>query len=183
MNNIAYFRRKLGLTQAEVTAELKKQDPRVDGSMVSRFENEVCYPTPRIMRCLCNIFGCMPEDLYGVGEQEYFTDIVTPSPVEPESLDVTELMSYLHYGKQFALSRRTLCGLLDKSDRQLRRTIEEARNCGYVILADGTGGGYYLSDNVEEIHAYYHQERARAMSVLRRLGAVRRTLREAGRKV
>lgn len=184
MNNIAYFRRAYGLTQADVTAELKKYDSRIDNSMVSRFEHELCFPTPLVMRCLCNLFNCVPEELYGVNEQEYIVEIIqTGAMAEPESFEVTELISCLGYGRRKALSRFELSYRLDKSDRQIRKLIEEARNCGYVIVSLGKRGGYYLTDNVDEIHAYYLQESARATSILRRLRRPRQILREAGRSV
>lgn len=184
MNNIAYFRAAAGLTQADVTRELRKYDRRIDSSMISRFENELCYPTPLVMRCLCNIFDCVPEELYGVSEQEYIEEIIQENaPAEPESFDVTELINCLSYGRRKAVSRRELSLLLDKPDRQIRLLIQEARNCGYVIISLGHRGGYYLSNDVDEIHAYYLQERARAKSILRRLRPVRKTLKEAGRSV
>ena len=182
MNNIAYFRAKEGLTQADVTRELRKYDKRIDSSMISRFENELCYPTPLIMRCLCNLFDCLPEELYGVTEQEYIVEILqNNAPAVPESMEVAELVSCLGYGRQNAVSRFELSCLLDKSDREVRKLVEEARNCGYVIISLGTPGGYYLTDNVDEIHAYYLQEQARAASILRRLRKPRQILREAGR--
>ena len=184
MNNIAYFRAKEGLTQADVTKELRKYDKRIDNSMISRFENELCYPTPLIMRCLCNLFDCLPEELYCVSEQEYIEEILkNNSPAVPESFDVTELVSCLRYGRRNAVSRQELIFLLDKSDREVRRLISEARNHGYVIVSLGQKGGYYLTDNIDEIHAYYLQEQARATSILRRLRTTRKTLREAGRSV
>lgn len=184
MNNIAYFRSVEGLTQADVTRELRKYDKRIDSSMISRFENELCYPTPLIMRCLCNLFDCLPEELYGVSEQEYIEDIIkTNAPAVPESFEVTELVSCLGYGSRNAVSRQELSCLLDKSDRDVRRLIEEARNCGYVIVSLGGRGGYYMTDNVDEIHAYFLQEQARAASILRRLRPIRKTLKEAGRSV
>lgn len=184
MNNIAYFRAREGLTQADVTKELRKYDKRIDSSMISRFENELCYPTPLIMRCLCNLFDCLPEELYGVTEQQYIEEIIQANaPAEPESFDVTELINCLGYGRRNAVSRFELSCLLDMSDRKVRKLVEEARNCGYVIVSLGQKGGYYLTDNIDEIHAYYLQEQARATSILRRLRTTRKTLREAGRSV
>ena len=184
MNNIAAYRKALGLTQGEVTAALREYDRRIDNSMVSRFENELCYPTPLVMRCLCNLFNCVPEELYGVTEQQYIEEIIQANaPAEPESFDVTELINCLGYGRRKAVSRAELSFLLDKSDREVRKLVEEARNCGYVIISLGTHGGYYLTNNVDEIHAYYLQEQARATSILRRLRKPRQILREAGRSV
>ena len=184
MNNIAYFRAKEGLTQADVTRELRKYDKRIDSSMISRFENELCYPTPLIMRCLCNLFDCLPEELYCCSEQEYIEEILkNNAPAVPESFEVTELVSCLRYGRRNAVSRQELVFLLDKPDREVRRLISEARNNGYAIVSLGQKGGYYLTNDIDEIHAYYLQEQARAASILRRLRTTRKTLREAGRNV
>ena len=184
MNNIAYFRAKEGLTQADVTRELRKYDKRIDSSMISRFENELCYPTPLIMRCLCNLFDCLPEELYCCSEQEYIEEILKNNvPAVPESFEVTELVSCLRYGRRNAVSRQELVFLLDKPDREVRRLISEARNNGYAIVSLGQKGGYYLTNDIDEIHAYYLQEQARAASILRRLRTTRKTLREAGRNV
>lgn len=184
MNNIAYFRAKEGLTQADVTRELQKYDKRIDSSMISRFENELCYPTPLIMRCLCNLFDCLPEELYCCSEQEYIEEILkNNAPAVPESFEVTELVSCLRYGRRNAVSRQELVFLLDKPDREVRRLISEARNNGYAIVSLGQKGGYYLTNDIDEIHAYYLQEQARAASILRRLRTTRKTLREAGRNV
>ena len=184
MNNIKKFRLERGLTQKEVTEYLRHYDERIDSSMLSRFENELCYPTPLIMRSLCNVLKCLPEELYGVTEQEYIEDIVKETaPAVPESFSVTELINVLGYGQRNAIKRRTLSALLDVSDRHLREIIEEARNNGYVILSLPNGGGYYMSNNTDEIHDFYLREKSRAHSILCRLRPMRKILKEQGRHV
>lgn len=184
MNNIKKFRLERGLTQKEVTEYLRRYDERIDSSMLSRFENELCYPTPLIMRSLCNVLKCLPEELYGVTEQEYIEDIVKETaPAVPESFSVTELVATLEYGRRNAIKRRTLSALLDVSDRHLREIIEEARNNGYVILSLPNGGGYYMSNNTDEIHDFYLREKSRAHSILCRLRPMRKILKEQGRHV
>lgn len=184
MNNIKRLRIERGLTQKEVTEYLRRYDERIDGSMLSRFENELCYPTPLIMRSLCNVLKCLPEELYGKTEQQYIEDIIrSTAPAVPESFNVTELIATLDYGRSNAIRRHTLAALLDVSDREMRKTIEEARNCGYVILSLPNGGGYYLSNNMDEIHDFYLREKARAYSILCRLRPMRKILKEGGRHV
>lgn len=184
MNNIKKLRIERGLTQKEVTEYLRRYDERIDSSMLSRFENELCYPTPIIMRCLCNVLDCLPADLYGVTEQQYIEGMLKEnSPAVPESFRVTELISALDYGRRNAIKRSTLAALLDVSDREMRQRIEEARACGYVILTRSDGGGYYMSDSADEIQAFYIRERARAKSILRRLGPMRKILKESGRNI
>ena len=117
-------------------------------------------------------------------EQEYINELIKEtSPAVPESFNVTELIAILDYGRRNAIRRRALAALLDVSDRQLRKTIEEARACGYVILSLPNGGGYYLSNNADEIHDFYLREKSRAYSILHRLGPMRKILKEQGRHV
>lgn len=47
MNRLKERRLELGLTQEAVSGILKLADPRMDVSMVSRFENGVCLPRRR----------------------------------------------------------------------------------------------------------------------------------------
>lgn len=183
MNNIKKLRLERGMSQKDVTTYLRCYDKRMDSSMLSRFENGLCLPTPLIMRCLCNLFGCLPADLYGVTEQEYIEELMKDRPAEPESYEVTELIATLGYGRRKAIKRHALAALLDVSDRELRRRIEEARNCGYVIISLPNGGGYYLSNNTDEIHDFYLREKARAYSILRRLGPMRKILKAQGRHI
>ena len=184
MNNIKKIRLERGLSQRDVTTYLRCYDRRIDSSMLSRFENELCYPTPLIMRCLCNILDCVPADLYGMNEQQYVEDLIKEnSPAVPESFHVTELIAALSYGRRNAIRRDSLAMLLDLSDRRLRQIIEEARACGYVILSLPNGGGYYLSNDTDEIHAFYLREKARAASILHRLRPIHKILKEAGRHV
>ena len=48
MNRLKERRLELGLTQEAVSGILKLADPRMDVSMVSRFENGVCLPIPAV---------------------------------------------------------------------------------------------------------------------------------------
>lgn len=184
MNNIKKIRLERGMSQRDVTTYLRCFDKRMDSSMLSRFENGLCLPTPLIMRCLCNILDCLPTDLYGMTDIEYMHELVNePAPVEPESFHVTELIATLDYGRRNAIKRHDLAALLDMSDRRLRQIIEEARKCGYVILSLPNGGGYYMSNNTDEIHAFYLREKARANSILRRLDPIRKILKARDRHV
>lgn len=52
MNRLKERRMELGLTQEAVSGILKLADPRMDVSMVSRFENGVCLPTEEVTEAL-----------------------------------------------------------------------------------------------------------------------------------
>ena len=56
MNNLKKRRLELGLTQPQVSDFLKMVDPRMDVSMVSRFENGVCIPTPLVSEAINFLF-------------------------------------------------------------------------------------------------------------------------------
>ena len=81
--------------------------------------------------------------------------------------DVELLVSFLGRSRDAARSRDSLCYLMQRSDRAVRKIIEEARNRGYVILNDQSGRGYWLSEDPKEIEAWYRQVRSRAISVFR----------------
>ena len=52
MNNLQERRVFLGLTQPDVSRELRKVDPRMDVGMVSRFERGACLPTAAVLKRL-----------------------------------------------------------------------------------------------------------------------------------
>lgn len=92
---------------------------------------------------------------------------------------MTDLIAHFREaGKGAAISRRALASMMDVSDRHLRRIIEEARNCGYLIINDSDGTGYFLAASSAEIERHFRQENARALSILKRLKAARTRLKE-----
>ena len=97
----------------------------------------------------------------------------------------TTMMKYLGVGKENATNREALSMYLGITDRQVRRLIQIARDDGALILNAQDGKGYYLADasDLDDIERQYRQDTARAMSILKRRKAMRRLLKEAGRKV
>lgn len=91
------------------------------------------------------------------------------------------ICEFIPEGRENAVTREELSALLALPDRRVRRLIAHARENGELILNDGTG--YYRSCDVHEIHRQYRTDRARALSVLRRLKTMRRLLKEAGVEV
>ena len=87
------------------------------------------------------------------------------------------------FGRANAVKRSELCARLGLSDRKLRRLIEAARSYGFIILNCQDGHGYYQTDDIDEIERQYHQDKARAMSILARQKEIRRRLKAAGRKI
>lgn len=70
-NNLKNIRLSKGLKQTEVVKELKKLEPSVDVSLLSKFENSVCVPTPKQLMLLANIYECSPTDLFSLDEFVY----------------------------------------------------------------------------------------------------------------
>ena len=69
MNRLKERRQELGLTQEAVSNVLKIADPRMDVSMVSRFENGVCLPTEEVMTALEAVLRTDRGYLYGDEEK------------------------------------------------------------------------------------------------------------------
>jgi transcriptional regulator with XRE-family HTH domain len=182
MNNLRLWRESRGLKQTELAAMVKPIDARIDSSMISRFENEMCLPTPSVSKALASALNVPESLLFGGTEQLYISGVVDgEARAEPESMDVTDLIAHFREaGKGAAISRRALASMMDVSDRHLRRIIEEARNCGYLIINDSDGTGYFLAASSADIERHFRQENARALSILKRLKAARTRLKEVG---
>lgn len=93
-------------------------------------------------------------------------------------LDVTCL---LEYGHENARTRSELVRRTGFNDRAVREILEQARDAGWLVCNDQDGKGYYLAIEVDEIERQYKRDRARALSVLKRLRPFRHRLREEGR--
>ena len=91
--------------------------------------------------------------------------------------------SHIPYGKEKAVSRNFLSMLFGISDREVRKMVQKSRNDGYIIINDQNGGGYYQSDNIDDIARQYRQNRHRALSILKSQKHLRKRLKEAGRIV
>lgn len=91
------------------------------------------------------------------------------------------ILNVVPYGSRYAISREELARRLGTTDREARRMIQEAREEGYLIV--NSGFGYYRSDEIDDIERQYRRDRSQALSILKRLKTMRRTLKEAGRPV
>ena len=76
------------------------------------------------------------------------------------------------------LMRRT--GL---SDRVIRKQIEKLREEGWFIVNAEDGLGYYLAEETMDILRQYKSDKAKALSILKRLKHMRRYLKERGEAV
>ena len=74
----------------------------------------------------------------------------------------------LHYGKENAIPSKTLAKALGfHSVRDLQKQIERERAAGAVILSDPCGGGYYLSNDPEELRRFTRTLHARARNTIK----------------
>ena len=63
MNKLQERRVFLGLTQPDVSRELRKVDPRMDVGMVSRFERGACLPTAAVLKRLTEVLNSFHPDI------------------------------------------------------------------------------------------------------------------------
>lgn len=100
----------------------------------------------------------------------------------PQQAHIDAVVAELHHSPSMARSRKWLASATHLTDRTVRSCIEAARTDGIFIVAAPTGG-YYITDDLEIIERQYRIDRARALSVLRRLKPMREHLKENGVKL
>ena len=105
MNKLQERRVFLGLTQPDVSRELRKVDPRMDVGMVSRFERGACLPTAAVLKRLTEVLQASVSDLYGTEDmaamEEQNGGEVTVEPTE----NAKTLVAFLRYGAEQAQTR------------------------------------------------------------------------------
>lgn len=83
----------------------------------------------------------------------------------------------LRYGKENAIPSKVLAQALGfQTVRELQKQIERERAAGAVILSDAYGGGYYLSDDPEELRRFTRTLEARARNTLKAVESAQRAL-------
>lgn len=182
MNRLKERRLALGMSQPEVSAKLREVDPRMDVSMISRFECGACLPTEKVLTALETILQADRRELFGESEQFHIHgyEVAETAQASPMTAVLAELIPY---GRRNAIPREALAMKLNVSDRAARQMVETARAEGLIIINECNGRGYYQSDDLDEIYHQYKQDMRRAQSVLRRCRPMRTLLRAAGRSV
>lgn len=74
---------------------------------------------------------------------------------------MNEILDYIPYGRENAISRESLARITGMSDRQVRKAIEGLREDGEVILSSSHSKGYWRSDDEADISAYIAENRHR----------------------
>lgn len=180
MNNLRELRIRAGLKQSDLARICQQTDSRIDVGMISRFENGVCLPTPAMAHALADALGVDIAELYDIPEQFMLEGFISAEvPIEPESMDVTSLIAYLTEANK-PIKRGELAAMMGFTDRNLRRVIEDARRCGYLIVNGGNGTGYFLARNTSDIVKHFKTEKSRALSILQCLKKAREILKQEG---
>lgn len=180
MNNLRELRIAAGMKQPKLAKICQQTDSRIDVGMISRFENGVCLPTPAVAKAIADALRVDVSELYDIPEQFILECFLSADvPIEPESMDVTSLIAYLSESDRH-IKRGELAVLMDCSDRELRRTIEDARRCGYLVVNGGDGSGYFLARNTSDIVKHFKTEKSRALSILQCLKKAREILKQEG---
>ena len=89
----------------------------------------------------------------------------------------TRVYATLHYGKENAIASKVLAEALGYSSvRELQKQVEKERTAGAVILSDPCGGGYYLSNDPEELTRFTRTLQARARNTAKAALSAQRAL-------
>ena len=171
MNRLKERRLELGLTQEAVSGILKLADPRMDVSMVSRFENGVCLPTEEVLTALEAALRTSRAYLYGDEDK---------ADIPQRTAETERIAALIPHGRRNAISRAELAAAMQTSDRMMRKAVSEAKRQG-VICNDGEG--YYQTEELADLYRQYKRDTARAMSILKARKPMRDVLKAAGRPV
>lgn len=94
--------------------------------------------------------------------------------------DDIDILNYIPYGHENAVTRAELCERTGLSDRLVRRHIEVARIEGHPIINLQDGKGYYRATTREDVMAQININRSRALNVLAQNMMLDRALRNDG---
>ena len=89
-----------------------------------------------------------------------------------------KILDYIGTGRENAVTREELEMRMGLPDRTIRSMIETARREGVLIINDGSGAGYYISDNLEDLKKQQKMNNNRAMSILVQQKYLRRRIKE-----
>ena len=92
----------------------------------------------------------------------------------------TGVFDSLPYGRSNAIPWRDLALRLGfKSKRELQKQIESERKCGYVILTDFSGGGYFKSTDPSDLKQFIRTMEAKARNTRNAIISAERELNKA----
>lgn len=93
-------------------------------------------------------------------------------------MEVKQIIEYIPFGHENAITRPALCTLTGLSDRKIRSMIESESNADHPIINLQDGHGYFRPTEKElsYVRLYRNQENRRAIKVLRRVRDIERYL-------
>lgn len=171
-------REALGFMSKDVAVFLKVVQPSMDAALYSKIENGHALPTPEVLKELTWLLQAPETDLFNEVELA-----VIHGEKPPQSLETQAVVALIPTGKENAIPRSYLVARSGLADRHVRWHIAKAIELGEPIMNDQDGAGYYIADDMDDIERRYRAERARALAILKKLSAMRRVLKEAGRDV
>lgn len=177
-NRLKEKREALGLMSKDVAVFLKAVQPSMDAALYSKIENGHALPTAVVLKELTWLLQASEADLFGKDELA-----VIRGEKPAQSLETQAVVALIPVGKENAIPRSYLVARSGMVDRHVRRHIAKAIEAGEPIMNDQDGTGYYIADDMDDIERRYRQERSRALAILKKVSAMRRRLKEAGRDV
>ena len=71
MSKLQEIRTGKDFSQQDITAILQAEGQRVDVSLLSKMENDICLPTPPTAEILCNVLECSLYELFSPAEVDF----------------------------------------------------------------------------------------------------------------
>lgn len=169
MNMVKQARMKLGLSQAELAAELSKTYPGIDRSLISKLEMGYCEPTASVREWLLK--ACeQPFD--GSNEQRWTTLRESEKKLLKTELQ-TQIYSVLEScSEDNPATRRMLRIKTGRSDRVNRRAIEEMRAEGILITSSSSWYGYWLARTDRDVRILTREYTSRLRKILKILRVI-----------
>ena len=136
MNRLQERRLELGLTQPQVSAELKEVEARIDVSMVSRYEKGVCLPTVAQLEQLESTLQAPRTELFDLEELDLLGTLrPQQEPLTPREIEVLTLIVRGFLNKQIAQQLHVALTTVISHRRNLIRKLGIRSVAGLTIYA------------------------------------------------
>lgn len=150
-----------GITLEALTDELRIIEPRLDMPLVSRMVNGIVAPNENVQQYI---------NLHSEG---FANESVSVPESELDDEFLERLLKEIRVcSRTIPASRAMLCGYLGKSDRDIRRGIEELRKRGYRIVSNSGHYGYWLDESGGGYDRMRAEMRKKALSMLATIKAM-----------